>query len=747
MKTEVLKVALRNNALFIPLEWQLNTGNKKINETTSVLLANCAKLGYTFSEELVHALNDMNPKYKSTIFHFLKEVSGVHKNWTPLVKQWDIPTGESVMDHVVTFFANLFQSKNGTRLACGHTIPANTFPIERYNGCPYCGTPFHVEELELPLYPSKLKVLELWNEDHLQAYLNDLLTSPVALEASQVDSLQLLLSAIEFDPSVAIQMKETSMLVIAELVRLGKPEKAGQLFKSANDILRYLWYQHTGFLQLVEPKVIAKRMTFNAQNIHVQLDQSHASKLKAVADLKLKYSRATCKLYATWLNAISENATLQCEIMHPKRGMWVRVIRALRLAEYSKAKGFENLAHLLDLFYNEHYEVWNGRVNQFKLKMDADNTFLLLKQRPGLFARSLFSTMLWFGPELTLTHFRAIMHEVPKRLIFTLNMYAEIYFDKQAERTVKPLGGISKKIKPNQLLCLFTDEELNAMQSLIQALSLDVIKAGLMQVKNTNKTIFIHPDLDRIPIAIGDRSESIQDLPNAVAGTRFRVEGSSIRLFLQWGVGLPAQHLDMDLSCSVAYADKNEHCSYSQLVIPGCKHSGDIQRIPAQVGTAEYIELDLDVLTAKGAKYVTFTCNAYSSGSLTPNLVVGWMNSAFPMKISSKGVAYDPSAVQQQVRIQQQLTKGLVFGVLAVEKREIIWLEMSFGGQIVQNLDVKAVESLMYKLDAKLKIGELLKLKAEVQHLTRVTDPTKADEVYDVQWAFNTAAVSKLFLD
>lgn len=747
MKTELLKVALRNKALFIPTDWKLNTGNIKINETTSVLLANSSKLGFTFSEELLHALNDMNPKYQSTIYHFLKEVSGAHKNWTPLVKQWDIPTGESVMDHVITFFANLFQSKNGTRLACGHIIPRNTFPIERYNGCPYCGTPFHVEELELPTYPSKLKVLELWNEDNLHAYLNDLLTSPVALEASQVDSLKILLSAIELDLSVEIQMKETVMLVIDELVQLGKAEKAGKLFKSANDILRYLWYKHTGFLQLVEPKVIAKRIEQNTKNMHFQLDKSHTSKLNALAELKLKYTRAECKMYATWLNSISGNASLQCEIMHPKRGMWVRVIRALRLAEYSKAKGFENLARLLDLFYNEKYEVWSGRINQFKLKMDAENTFLLLKQRPGLFARSLFSTMLWFGPELTLKHFREVINEVPKRLIFTLNMYAEIYFDKNASRTVKPLGGVGKKIKPNQLLCLFTNEELNAMKLLIQDLSLAVIKEGLMRVKNPNKTIFIHPDLDRIPIAIGDRSESIQDLPNALTGTRFSVEGSKVRLFLQWGVGLPAQHLDMDLSCSVAYPTGNEHCSYSQLEIPGCKHSGDIQRIPSKVGTAEYIELDLDELTTEGAKYVTFTCNAYTNGSLTPNLVVGWMNSAFPMKITSNGVAYDPTAVQHQVRIQQQLTKGLVFGVLDVEKREIIWLEMSFGGQIVQNLSTSAVESLIHKLDAKLKIGDLLKLKAEVQQLTCVADPTEADEVYDVNWALNTAAVSKLFLE
>jgi len=123
------------------------------------------------------------------------------------------------------------------------------------------------------------------------------------------------------------------------------------------------------------------------------------------------------------------------------------------------------------------------------------------------------------------------------------------------------------------------------------------------------------------------------------------------------------------------------------------------------------------------------------------------MNSKFPMKISSSGVAYDPTAVQHQVRINQTITKGMVFGVLDVEKREIVWLEMSFGGQVVQNLSLLSVEALLNKLDAKLKIGDLLKLKAEIQGIEIVSEPKNSDEVYSMDWALNTAEVAKLFLE
>lgn len=746
MKSKLLKVALRKNAMYIPKVWMNGVADQRLTESTSVFAANCNKLGYTFDENLLNRINTLTPKAKLTLFDVLREVSGVNKNWTPLVKQWDIPTGESVTDHLITWFANVFKTKKGTTLSCGHIIPDNTFPLERYNGCPFCGTPFEFGALDYEVGKNKLKMLTLWGDEDLKSYLVDLLESPVALDATQVEDLKTLLESFGMRETVEVKMKETLMVLIDVLVEMDALEEVGKLFKTPNDILRYLWYKKTGFLQIVEPKTIIKRRGKNAQHVVSTLNESFEAKSNALSELKLKFSRTECRRYASWLNNLKMSSAKKCENMHPKRGMWVRVIRALRLAEYSKKKGFESLAELLDDFYNERYEVWQGKVNKSKMKMDSDTAFKLLKQRPGLFARSLFSSMLWFGAKETIAHFKEVMDQVPTRLIYTLNMYAEVYFDKNASRTVKPLGGTNKRIPVNQWLKLYSDEDLVLMQKMVRDLSLELIKSKLSSESNSNTSMFIDSGLYTIPIAIGDRNEQIQDLPGALMGTRFKVKGSTVRLFMQWGVGLKAQHLDMDLSCRVAYENKSEFCSYSQMVIPGCIHSGDIRHIPEKVGTAEYIDIDLDELTIRNAKYVSFTCNAYSNGALSPNMVVGWMNSKEQMKITPSGVAYNPTAVQHQVRITQTLAKGMVFGVLDVMRREILWLEMGFGGQVVQNLDLKTVEGLMQKLDAKLKIGDLLKLKADVQGLEIVEDSEAADEVYTMDWALNTAEVAKLFL-
>ena len=435
------------------------------------------------------------------------------------------------------------------------------------------------------------------------------------------------------------------------------------------------------------------------------------------------------------------------ENMNPKRGMWVRMIRALRLGEYSRKNGFDHLAEILDVFYKQDYTTWQGRVDKARLENNAEKTMALLKERPGLFARCLFASMLRFGSDKVLTAFGEVADKLPARLLLSLGNAAEAYFDPKATRLARPITGVTHKIEPNKLLVLYDEDSLKSMVGAVNSLYKTSMSRRFAAQQMESKTIFIESSLYNIPVSVGDRSSTIQDVSCALMGTRFPVEGDAVRLFLQWGKGLHAQHLDMDLSARIALPEgKIEECAYYNLTCVGAKHSGDIRSVPEMVGTAEYIELSIPELEKAGATYVTFTCNAYSTGALSPNLVVGWMDSAYPMKVSeNKGVAYDPSCVQHMVRISEgNLSKGLVFGVLDVPKCEIIWLEMPFTAQTLHGADSSSVEALLRKLEAKLSLGQLLAMKAKAQHLEIVENADEADEAYTYEWALNPAEVSRL---
>lgn len=741
----LLKIALRQQALYIPKLKRPFT-HTPVDEASIFFVAELVNLGYRVSEELLYAVRCMNTDDREQALDYISEAKGLEKGWTPLIRDWQTPVNVQPEDYIMTFFANFFKNGNEATLPCGHYIPEGTFPLERYNGCPYCAQPFRFEELTLKNQGSNKTILQCWTLEDVYQYYNNLLLSRTPLDATQADSLKTLMSLFPL-PDVKPAMKETLMLVIDILLERNDKEKAQQLLTSPNEILRYLWYKHTGFAQIFAPKTIIRRHGKNHQHVRQELSTAAAERIYTKASLALYYSRQTGRMVAEWLNAMDAPVEKLCEEMHAKRGMWVRFIRALRLSEFSRRAGFEKLRELLDTFYNERYEVYNGQVQHFRLRKDAIATLKLLQQRPGLFARSLFANMLWFGHEIVLDAFAQTISKVPARLVFTLNMYAEDYFNKSNYRTVKPLGGVAKMIAPNKLLQLFSNEELQQMKEGVQELTLKLIKDRFAAVANANKTIYIDPLLFKMPLSIGDRSDTIQDLPVAMQGTRFPIEGTTVRLFMQWGTGLPAQHLDMDLSCMVTYDTLVDHCSFSNMYPKGCKHSGDVIHIPDQVGTAEYIDIDLNILSNEGARYVTFVCNAYSNGSISPNMVIGWMDSTNEMTVTTEGVAYDPSCVQHQVRVGKGLAKGLVFGVLEIATREIIWLEMPFQGQVVGQMNINMVQTLLRKLESKLSVGNMLRMKAAAQQLEEVVHPSMADEAYTTVWAKDAAAVTQLFID
>ena len=748
------KVALRYQAVFLPVE---KAEIPTVYEPTVPLMAFAERLkenGYALSEELLHALALVPTHTLADITQLIDEALGVKLNWMPLVKGWDVPTGETRMDHLITFLVHLLGGENsgfeGTKLPCGHFIPDGTFPLDRYNGCPYCGTPFRTAHFVYHGQASKLKELRLFTMTDMEQVFRGLLGSPTPLDATQLDSLKLLLKEYEVPEDVEITMKETMMVVIGNgEVRTENGEVALGLryLKTPTDILRYFWYEKTGLVKIIEPKYLVEMERKAQLHRFETIDQSDEKAEVKRQQLKLKYDRKHCRMAAIWLNALPMTPWQAAELMHPKRGMWVHFIHALRLGEYSRRKGFERLAKLLDVFYKQDYEPWMGRLETARNANQVQQVLAMLSERPGLFARCLFATMLRFGKDTTLKAFDAILDQLPSRLVLSLGDAADSYFDPSHARLARPITGGTHTVEPNALLSLYSDEELHDMATAVKKLYGKAMRRRFARIPNDHKTIYIDPRLYDIPVSVGDRSTTIQDTACALQGTRFPVEGDAVRLFMQWGQGLPAQHLDMDLSCRIAFSNGlTDDCAYFNLTAPGAKHSGDIQQIPDQVGAAEYIELSLPDLEKAGAEYVTFSCNAYTRGDLAPNLMVGWMNSAHPMTISNEtGVAYDPSCVQHIVRISEgNLSKGLVFGVLDVKAREIYWLEMPFSGQTIKDSNNEAVSLLLKRLKEKLSIGQLLHLKSKAQHLTLVDDPSSADEAYTYEWALNPTEIGKL---
>ena len=107
MNTELLKVSLRQRALYLPNV----TPVAEATPTTLLLVNQLRGLGYTVSEPLLHALSGLRPTEQAEVVAAVNDVMGADWNWAALVKGWQVPTGESYIDHFVTLVANALKDE------------------------------------------------------------------------------------------------------------------------------------------------------------------------------------------------------------------------------------------------------------------------------------------------------------------------------------------------------------------------------------------------------------------------------------------------------------------------------------------------------------------------------------------------------------------------------------------------------------------------------------------------------------
>ena len=86
--TALLKVALRQNALYIP---DSMVSQRTIQPGTLELVAALRKHGFGVTESLLHAINGTNSEYRQLVVHTVKQILNVKLNWAPLIKNWEVP--------------------------------------------------------------------------------------------------------------------------------------------------------------------------------------------------------------------------------------------------------------------------------------------------------------------------------------------------------------------------------------------------------------------------------------------------------------------------------------------------------------------------------------------------------------------------------------------------------------------------------------------------------------------------------
>lgn len=201
-------------------------------------------------------------------------------------------------------------------------------------------------------------------------------------------------------------------------------------------------------------------------------------------------------------------------------------------------------------------------------------------------------------------------------------------------------------------------------------------------------------------------------------GSRVPCTDSAIRTFVHW-----KNAFDIDSSLIVVDADGN--LSTEGWFSYGAKRYGNDILFSGDItgaNGAEYFDIQLDSLAAKGYKYVVQTFHGYSSKLDRGEIYAGYQN-----KTNLNTRAWDPKNIETQFRVVGD-SRGCVAFAIDIQKREMIILNqiLESDDRVVRPDGFKTIEKYLQPGYLLVNLGMVAACRGEL-----VTDPAEADVVFD----------------
>ncbi|MFJ2780490.1 MXAN_6230/SCO0854 family RING domain-containing protein [Kitasatospora sp. NPDC087315] len=158
-------------------------------------------------------------------------------------------------------------------------------------------------------------------------------------------------------------------------------------------------------------------------------------------------------------------------------------------------------------------------------------------------------------------------------------------------------------------------------------------------------------------------------------------DGRRVRLFLHW-MQTPRQRVDLDLSVAL-YDDQWRFvglCDYTHLVHGprAAVHSGDLTSAPPPHGATEFVDLDLLVLAAAGARYavtIVFSYNDIPFEDLT-DAFAGFLDLDATETAKYRRSSFRPKDVRQRLDLAGD-ARVCVPMIVDLTQREYVWTDLN----------------------------------------------------------------------
>lgn len=344
---------------------------------------------------------------------------------------------------------------------------------------------------------------------------------------------------------------------------------------------------------------------------------------------------------------------------------WKRLAEVLHPGDYAD-KFPRALTAITAARRNDPSASFGSRVETMLAQRQITALTPLLQERPGEFARRLDVTLRRAtDAEAVLDAFEAVAAQVSSPVL--LQLLAQV----RAPRPL-PLRAFTPKGAMAKVFGIMDQREPIAQEVLARAAKIceEALVTRFASLPPLGRS-FIDPALReyRVPLAQRAAAKSLRTL---VRGSQLPLPDTQfIRLFLWWKNG--KERTDIDLSAAFFDADFvfKDTVAYYNLRGYGGYHSGDI--VDAPEGASEFIDLDLDVLTKQGIRYVVTSINSFTQQPYCdlPECFAGWM----ARTDTASGEVFEPRSVFDRIDIASDTSICLPF-VMDLQERRMIWADL-----------------------------------------------------------------------
>jgi len=315
---------------------------------------------------------------------------------------------------------------------------------------------------------------------------------------------------------------------------------------------------------------------------------------------------------------------------------------------------------------------FNSQVERALAKGDVRAAAWALEARPGEYARRLDVLLRKCDePEALIERFAELAPRVPTAILLQVMAHFTARTDQGRMRVFFPKGEVAKvfalRDRRETIDAQVVDRVVQGCRRTLLARFAQLAPLGRCHVD---------PALVNYVVPLAQRAAS-KSLRTFARGSRIAMpSGDFVRLFLWWMNG--RARVDIDLSV-VLYGDEYRYIdtiAFYNLRGWGVHHSGDI--VDAPTGAAEFIDLDLQMLRARGVRYVVMCVNSYSGQAYCdlPECFAGWMS----REDLNSGEPFEARTVVDRVDLASD-TRICLPLALDLNHREVLWTDISLRDQ------------------------------------------------------------------